>query len=403
VIETLDNAAEGAGAARSATPASLPGIRVQIVDPPAWTRPYDHALSTALGRAGADVELVTTEFPLSTAPPNGDYRLSKYFYRRSARLYDWKRRRGATAAVRRGMKLAEHVPDLIAYRRHAATADIVHYQWLAYPPLDVHLLPSGPPLVYTSHNVLPREPRRGEVAAIRRLLGKLDAVIVHSEDGARRLREELGAPPERVHVIPHGAFDYLTELPDERPLGDELAAVEGPVVLFFGLLRSYKGLDVLIDAFKGIDDAELWIVGLPHIPLSELESRARRAGARVRFVPRFVGDDEIPALFRRADIVALPYREIDQSGVLQTALAFGRPLVLSRVGGFTEVGEDHAAARLVEPGDVDDLHQALTELLGDPAARGRLGDAALRAAAGPYSWDAVAERTLRLYQSLLER
>jgi glycosyltransferase involved in cell wall biosynthesis len=52
---------------------------------------------------------------------------------------------------------------------------------------------------------------------------------------------------------------------------------------------------------------------------------------------------------------------------------------------------------------VDDLHQALTELLGDPAARGRLGDAALRAAAGPYSWDAVAERTLRLYQSLLER
>jgi starch synthase len=77
--------------------------------------------------------------------------------------------------------------------------------------------------------------------------------------------------------------------------------------------------------------------------------------------------------------------------------------VLSRVGGFTEVGEDHAAARLVEPGDVDDLHEALSELLADPAARGRLGDAALRAAAGPYSWDAVAERTLRLYQSLLER
>jgi glycosyltransferase involved in cell wall biosynthesis len=307
------------------------------------------------------------------------------------------------AAVRRGMKLAEHVPDLIGYRRHAASADIVHYQWLTYPPLDVHLLPSGPSLVYTAHNVPPREPRRGEVAAIKRLLGKMDAVIVHSNEGARRLCGELDAPPDRVHVIPHGAFDYLTELPEERPLDPELAAVEGPVVLFFGLLRSYKGIDLLIDAFRGIDDAELWIVGLPHLRLGELEARARRAGARVRFVPRFVGDEEIPALFRRADIVALPYREIDQSGVLQTALAFGRPLVLSRVGGFTEVGEDHAAARLVEPGDVDDLHEALAELLADPAARGRLGDAALRAAAGPYSWDAVAGRTLRLYQSVLER
>jgi glycosyltransferase involved in cell wall biosynthesis len=402
VIETVDNAAEHAGAARSRDPASLSGIRVQIVDPPAWTRPYDHALSTALARAGANVELVTTEFPLSTAPPNGDYRLSKYFYRRSARLYDWKAHRGAMAAVRRGMKLAEHLPDLIGYRRHAATADIVHYQWLTYPPLDVHLLPSGPPLVYTAHNVPPREPRRGEVAAIKRLLGKMDAVIVHSAEGARRLCGELDAPPERVHVIPHGAFDYLTELPHERPLDPELAAVEGPVVLFFGLLRSYKGIDVLIDAFRGID-AELWIVGLPHLPLAKLQARARRAGARVRFVPRFVGDDEIPALFRRADVVALPYREIDQSGVLQTALAFGKPLVLSRVGGFTEVGEEHGAALLVEPGDAEGLHDALAGLLADPAARGRLGDAAARAAAGPYSWDAVAERTMRLYRDLLAR
>ena len=282
-------------------------------------------------------------------------------------------------------------------------ADIVHYQWLTFPTVDVHLLPSGPPLVYTAHNVPPREPRRGEVAAIKRLLGKMDAVIVHSEHGARRLCAELDAPAERVHVIPHGAFDYLTELPHERPLDPELAAVEGPVVLFFGLLRSYKGIDVLIDAFRGIDDAELWIVGLPHLPLRDLQARARRAGARVRFVPRFVGDEEIPALFRRADIVALPYREIDQSGVLQTALAFGKPLVLSRVGGFTEVGEDHGAALLVEPGDADGLHDALAELLADPAARERMGAAAARAAAGPYSWDAVAERTMRLYRDLLAR
>lgn len=387
----------------AASHASLPGIKVQIVDPPAWTPPYDHALSSALAHAGADVELVTTEFPLSSMPQHGEYRLSKRFYRQSARLYGINGEHRAPAALRRGIKLAEHVPDLLRYRRHADDADVVHYQWLTFPALDVHLLPPARPRVFTAHNVPPREPRRGEIAGFKRLLRKMDAIVVHSAHGARRLCEELDAPPERVHVIPHGAFDYLTRLPFERPLPPELAAVEGPVVLFFGLLRSYKGLDVLIDAFGAIEDAELWIVGLPHLPLAELERRASRARARVRFVPRFVAEDEIPALFKRADVVALPYREIDQSGVLQTALAFGKPLVLSNIGGFTEVGEEHHAARLVPPADPGALADAIRELLADPAERRRLGDAATAVAAGPFSWDAIAAQTLALYERLLGR
>lgn len=384
-----------------ASHASLPGIKVQIVDPPAWTPPYDHALASALARAGADVELVTTEFPLSTVPEPGEYRLSKRFYRQSARLYGTNGERRAQAALRRGIKLVEHVPELLLYRRHAGDADVVHYQWLTFPALDVHLLPPARPRVFTAHNVPPREPRRGEVAAFKRLLRKMDAIVVHSAHGARRLSEELDAPPERVHVIPHGAFDYLTRLPFERPLPAELAVVEGPVILFFGLLRSYKGLDVLLDAFSDIDGAELWIVGLPHLPLEELEKRARRARGRVRFVPRFVAEDEIPALFKRADIVALPYREIDQSGVLYTALAFGSPLLLSAVGGFPEIA-DRGAAQLVEPGNVESLRAGLIELLADDVRRRAMGDAAQRLARGEHSWDAVAEATDRLYRRLLE-
>src|SRR5204863_202777 len=79
-----------------------------------------------------------------------------------------------------------------------------------------------------------------------------DAVVVHSEHGAARLRDELGVDGSRVRVIPHGAFDYLTRLPEERSLPPELAAVERPVVLFFGLLRPYKGLDVLLDAWRAV-------------------------------------------------------------------------------------------------------------------------------------------------------
>ena len=134
------------------------------------------------------------------------------------------------------------------------------------------------------------------------------------------------------------------------------------MILFFGLLRPYKGIDVLLEAFRSVEGAELWIAGMPRMPVEPLQAAA---GPNVRFVPRFVGDDEIPALFRRADIVVLPYREIDQSGVLYTALAFGKPLVLSRVGGFPELGD---VARLVEPGDAASLATALNELVAD---RGR--------------------------------
>ena len=238
------------------------------------------------------------------------------------------------------VKLAEHVPDMLRYRRLAARADVVHYQWLTVQPLDVWLLPPQRPRVLTAHDVLPREPRPGQLTATRRLLRAMDAVVVHSERGATRLRDELGVDAERVRVVPHGAFDHLTRLPEEQPLPAELAAVSRPVVLFFGLLRPYKGLDVLLEAWRSVEaDAELWIVGMPRMDLGPLR---RLADDRVRFVPRFVTDPEIPAYFRRADLVVLPYREIDQSGVLYTALAFGKPMVLSDVGGFGEVARDAA-------------------------------------------------------------
>jgi glycosyltransferase involved in cell wall biosynthesis len=127
----------------------------------------------------------------------------------------------------------------------------------------------------------------------------------------------------------------------------------------------------------------------------------RAAAARsVRWVPRFVSDGELAACFRRADVVVLPYREAEQSGVLATALAFGSPLVLSDVGGFGEVARA-GAARLVAPGDPAALRAALLELLGDPGARERLSAAARTLAGGEWSWERVAERTKALYGTLL--
>ena len=364
-------------------------MRVDVVDPSAFTPPYDHALCTALARAGVDVRLQTSRFAYGTVPAAEEYDRVERFYRLAG---------GAAGSRQRlAAKLVQHVPDMIEYRRAAAAADLVHFQWLTVQPLDVRLLPPGRPLVLTAHDVLPREPRRGQRAAQRRLYDRVDAVVVHSEHGRDRLVEELGIAPGKVRVIRHGAFEHLTVVPGERPLPAELNAVTKPVVLCFGLLRPYKGIDVLLEAWRDINDAELWIVGMPRMDISELRAAAPPS---VRWISRFIPDEEVASYFRRADLVVLPYREIDQSGVLATAMAFGAALLLTAVGGFPEIAARGAAA-LVEPGDPAALAVELRRLLGDPGARARLAAAAKIAGDRAYDWDVIAREHIELYEDLL--
>jgi glycosyltransferase involved in cell wall biosynthesis len=364
-------------------------MRVHVVDPSAFTPPYDHALCTALAAEGADVELHTSRFAYGAVAPAEGYARRETFYRTAARVKD--------PRVRRAVKLAEHVPDMLRYRRAARTADVVHFQWLTVQHLDGRLLPTGRPLVLTAHDVLPREPRAGQRAAQRRLYDRFDAVVVHSEHGRARLIDELGIDATRVHTIAHGAFEHLAaERPGvaERPPPFE---TDKPVVLCFGLMRPYKGIDVLMEAWRGVEDAELWVAGMPRMDISALRASAPPG---VRFVPRFIDDDELPAYFRRADLVVLPYREIDQSGVLFTALAFGKPLLLSDVGGFPEVAAS-GAARTFPAGDAAALNRELRDLIGHPEHLAKLAESARAAAQGEYSWRSTARRTLELYDALL--
>ncbi len=366
-------------------------IRVDLVDPPAYSPPYDHALAAALARAGADVRLVTSRFAYGATPAPDGYRVDQHFYRHV--------RGAAGSRLRTVAKAAEHLPDTLRYRALAADVDIVHFQWLTVPWLDLRLLPESP-VVLTIHDPMARG-LLDRLAVPAHLLGALPAVVVHTE-AARRAVVAQGLDPTRVHVIRHGAFTDLAPLAAAAVLPDGLGGTDKPVALYFGLIRPYKGIETLLEAWRGIDDAELWIVGRPLFDLTALRAAAP---ANVRFVPRFVSDLEQAALFDRADLVVLPYARgarFGFSGVLATALGFGRAAVVSDVDGFAEL-VGLGAARAVPAGDADALGRVLRELLAEPEQRERLAAEARAAANGPYSWDAVAHATIELYETIRRR
>jgi|GEM_PF-112035 len=428
------------------SPYCLPLVRVHVVDPSAYTPPYDHALCSALAALDAEVDLFTSSFAYGAVPRADGYARHEFFYRAAF---------GAPAGrVRMAGKLLQHVPDMLRYRFAAREADVVHFQWLAVQHLDAHLLPARRtragrrrPLVITAHDVLPREPRPGQLKAQRRLYDRFDAIVVHSQHGRSRLVDELGVDGERVHVIPHGVFAHLVPPGRDAPVrspgldtagrsdagsvGDtrargEVQARRGPhtqmgdsrarayaraghplehntpVVLMFGLMRPYKGIDILLEAWRGVDgqapieDAQLWLVGMPKMDISPLQAKAP---PNVRFESRFIPDSELPTYFERADLVVLPYLQADQSGVLFCALAFGKPLLLSDVGGFPELATT-GAARVVRAGDARALGQALRELLADRATLAKMCVKARAATTGRYSWAAIAAAHLELYRSL---
>jgi glycosyltransferase involved in cell wall biosynthesis len=264
--------------------------------------------------------------------------------------------------------------------------------------------------VATAHVVTPHEPGPGQRMVWGGFYRRAHMVIAHSEFDRRRLVTELGVEPDRTAVIPHGEYGFFDSADGGSP--DHIAARSGlglredhRVALFFGYVREYKGLDVLLDAWPAVTaevpEARLLLAGDP-VRLSrqrreELERQAENVGALHRFA--YVPFAEVYRYFAAADALVLPYRRISQSGVLYLALAVGVPVIATAVGGLPEMLTDGESALLVPPESPEELARALRRLLGDDGLRARLAEGG-RAIAHRHSWPAVARQTERALRPL---
>ena len=350
-------------------------MRVVLADPPAYTPAYDHELAAALARAGADVTLLTSRFRYGDVPAADGYTRDESLYRLSTRLGE--------RHLRLAVKALEH--SVVLARLGVAGADILHMQWLAAPQADAWLLHSRAPLVLTAHDLLPRRTAQ-RLRTWRRLFGRFDRVITHSERGRRTLAA-FGVPEEKLRVIP---------LPASR--SEVVRGDDGRTVLALGVIRPYKGLPDAIESVCRIDGARLLVAGDPRIPLDELR---RAAGDRVEWRLGYLSDTEVGRALSETTVAVLPYSaELDQSAVLLQALGAGIPAVVYDVGGLGELVGAFSAGRVVPFGDVDALTAALRELLDDAGAlaEARAGAARLR---DELTWERSAAAHLALYRELL--
>ena len=348
-----------------------------IADPAGFTAQYDHELSAALARAGADVELVTTRFRFGEAPVADGYRRSELFYPVSSRLFGRSR-------LRLPVKALEH--PLGVARLLGRPADVLHVQWLPVPLLDGLVVRVRRPAVFTAHDPLPQrmrsQPRRWAA-----YLDRFDRLVVHSDWGRTRLAS-LGVDGARVRLIRHPAFGSDVERADD-----------GRTLLALGVIRPYKGLGDAIEVARRVG-ARLLVAG---DPLEPVEPYRRAAGPVAEWRLGYLPEEELDRALAESTLALFPYRaelaQLDQSGAVLRALGAGVPAVVYDVGGIAEPVRAFGAGRVVPAGELDAFAAAVSELLADGAALAAAREGARRARA-ELTWDAAAAAHLAVYREL---
>ncbi len=362
---------------------------------------YACQLSIALHESGVDVALATT-FPFEPLDGLKDlpvWPIAVHPNRTSSLAVELSRRVVAHAdKLRRlGQLIAKYRPGIVHLQDRMGQLDFLYLRLLKW---------MGIRIVFTAHDVRRLSGRTNWFDRAR--YREADAVFVHSVNGVRELIAD-GVDAWKIVEIPHP--NYLGLCHDHNLSRDEARHLLGisPLarsILFFGTIASYKGLDVLLRAFSRVSKedphAHLTIAGEPQEDFTPYKLLVEQFGLSNRVLTdlRYIPLAEFPKYFRSADVVVLPYRRIYQSGILQLAYGFGRPVIVTDVGGLNQAVVEDQTGLVVGTEDPEGLASAIRQLLADPASAEGMGKRARRLAETKYSWSASAEEVGKVYQSI---
>jgi len=295
--------------------------------------------------------------------------------------------------------------------------EILHFQFFrneidSFLFIVLRLL--GVRTVKTAHNILPHEKKRIDYILHKIVYKYSSAIIVHSETLKTKLLNVFGSiDPAKIKVVQHGDFNfYRSESTDNRDTIRNSFGFEkdDKVILFFGIIREYKGLDILLDAFgiarNSDSKLKLLIAGNPftgqlrnfYNERIKTLNNNRSVISHLEYIPA----EKVSKYFITADIVVLPYKHIDHSGIIHLAYSFGKPVIATRVGDFTEVIEHGKSGLLLDSNDAVNLAKWIGIAFSDADQLKKMGDYAAHLNRTKYSWQTAALKTIEVYRDINE-
>lgn len=261
--------------------------------------------------------------------------------------------------------------------------DVIILQWWTSSVSHMHLfikivsILMKSKLIIEFHEVV--DPLEESIIPIRiysRLMGtilrkNLNAYIVHSESDKSLVARRYKIEPLKIHVIPHGLYDNYGEVIENKKAKDILSIKEEFVILSFGLIRKYKGVPYLIEAFGQLpsniaEKSRLLIVGEIWEDKDALINQIKCSPykEKITIIDEYVPDEMIPIYFSAAHIVVLPYTRASQSGIAHIAMSFGKPVVASEVGGLNESLGSYDGTFFVPPENIFAMSEELIKQFG---------------------------------------
>ena len=267
-------------------------------------------------------------------------------------------------------------------------------------------------LAYTVHDVTPLNESKLDHLFNLLVYKKADILFVHSNSNKRTLAQQIKLDEEKIKVVPHGDFDFY--IPDRIVTKSEARkffslSQEQNVILFFGAVKEYKGLDILLNSLSfasmKINNLTLIIAGYPET--RELELKYRNIISKlpkeikVIYHAKFIPDAEIAKYFIASDVVVLPYRRISHSGILHIAYSFGRPVIATNVGDFEETIEEGKSGFVLSSNSQENLSEKIIQAFSDRTKLEEMGKYARHLSATKYTLKNIAELMIANYEKMI--
>ncbi len=292
---------------------------------------------------------------------------------------------------------------------------VIHIQWLRFNFIDGVFFPLmarllGHTVVYTAHDVVPHSVDKRRIRLLFRLIYKSqNKIVAHTKYIMERIHTEFGIDQSKISVVKHGVYVVPDGRRKDFAISKKALGIgeDEFVLLFFGIITEYKGLDLLAHSLKILkrdmgQKVRLLVAGRVQAGYEVEMARLKEdeLGEEVIYLLRFIETEEVSMLFGAADIAVLPYREASQSGVMFMSYAHGVPVILPDLGGFPDDVISGATGFLFEPGDPESLCNKIEKSISHFGKNNRtVREEIIHLTSKKYQWEGSADSLIKIYKN----